>query len=64
MKSTLIYATMAITLSPSVLACTTILVGNQATTDGSYIIARNADHSPLVNQIGRASCRERVCLYV
>ena len=49
MKSTLIYATMAITLSPSVLACTTILVGNQATTDGSYIIARNADHSPLVN---------------
>ncbi len=25
-------------------ACTTILVGNQATTDGSYIIARNEDY--------------------
>lgn len=49
MKSTLICAVVAATLSPSVFACTTILIGNQATIDGSYIIARNADHSPLVN---------------
>ncbi|SKC32603.1 Dipeptidase [Photobacterium piscicola] len=49
MKYTLLYAVVAATVSPSILACTTILIGNQATTDGSYIIARNADHSPLVN---------------
>lgn len=49
MKSTLICAVVAAALSPSVFACTTILIGNQATIDGSYIIARNADHSPLVN---------------
>lgn len=28
-------------------ACTTILVGNQVTVDGSFIIARNEDHEAI-----------------
>lgn len=28
-------------------ACTTVLVGDKATTDGSYIVARNEDHSAI-----------------
>ncbi|WP_094752556.1 C69 family dipeptidase [Psychromonas sp. CD1] len=46
MKKISLLATMiASILSGNAIACTTILVGSQATTDGSYIIARNEDHS-------------------
>ena len=40
------------------MACTTILVGKDASYDGSTIIARNEDSAN--GEIGRASCRERV----
>ncbi|WP_318476654.1 C69 family dipeptidase [Photobacterium leiognathi] len=43
-KITLLSALIASTLSVPSFACTTILVGNQATKDGSFIVARNEDY--------------------
>ncbi|SPW33030.1 Dipeptidase [Edwardsiella tarda] len=45
MKTTLLAATIATLCMGQAMACTTILVGNQATTDGSFIAARNEDYS-------------------
>lgn len=50
MKLSIIAALLAVSFMPSAFSCTTILVGDKATADGSYIIARNADHNALTNQ--------------
>ncbi|EAR53860.1 pathogenicity island-encoded protein D [Photobacterium sp. SKA34] len=50
MKIKLISILTAACMTSSTFACTTILVGSEASSDGSFIIARNADHSSLVNQ--------------
>lgn len=41
----LVASMVAAVVSGQSLACTTILVGNQATQDGSYIVARNEDYN-------------------
>ena len=45
MKTTLLAALMTTLFAGQVSACTTILVGNQASADGSFIAARNEDYS-------------------
>ncbi|HCT3747790.1 TPA: C69 family dipeptidase [Klebsiella aerogenes] len=45
MKKTLIASSLAMLFIGQASACTTILVGNQASKDGSFIIARNEDYS-------------------
>lgn len=50
MKLSVIASLLSILYLPAAFSCTTILVGDKATADGSYIIARNADHSALTNQ--------------
>ncbi|KAB7678234.1 C69 family dipeptidase [Plesiomonas shigelloides] len=45
MKTTLLAALMTALFAGQVSACTTILVGNQASADGSFIAARNEDYS-------------------
>lgn len=39
MKLSLLFTTMAVLTTGQVMACTTILVGNKASNDGSFIIA-------------------------
>ncbi len=43
-KITLLSALITSAITVPAFACTTILVGNQATTDGSFIVARNEDY--------------------
>ncbi|OKB66838.1 peptidase C69 [Serratia marcescens] len=45
MKKSFIVSTLTLLIMGQAQACTTILVGNQATNDGSFIIARNEDYS-------------------
>ncbi len=45
MKTTLLAATIATLCMGQAMACTTILVGNQASADGAFIAARNEDYS-------------------
>ncbi|EAA5550597.1 C69 family dipeptidase [Salmonella enterica subsp. enterica] len=45
MKLSLLFTAMAVLTTGQVMACTTILVGNKASNDGSFIIARNEDYS-------------------
>ena len=45
MKATVLAATIAALCIGPATACTTVLVGTQASADGSYIVARNEDYS-------------------
>ncbi|MDW5500488.1 C69 family dipeptidase [Pseudomonas lundensis] len=45
MRKLILSSAIAVLLAPPAMACTTILVGNQASSDGSFIIARNEDYS-------------------
>lgn len=44
LKKTLFAAVLSAALSSAALACTTILVGSEATDDGSYLVARSVDY--------------------
>lgn len=45
MKKHILSAVIPALLVPPAMACTTILVGNEASSDGSFIVARNEDYS-------------------
>ncbi|MCK2179591.1 C69 family dipeptidase [Hafnia paralvei] len=45
MKKHIIAALLPALIIPSAMACTTILVGDKASTDGSFLVARNEDYS-------------------
>ncbi|OFS08588.1 C69 family dipeptidase [Hafnia sp. HMSC23F03] len=45
MKKHIIAAMLPALIIPSAMACTTILVGDKASTDGSFLVARNEDYS-------------------
>ncbi|NLS52166.1 C69 family dipeptidase [Hafnia alvei] len=45
MKKRILSAVIPALLVPPAMACTTILVGNEASSDGSFIVARNEDYS-------------------